>query len=90
LIEGKGDSEQRGTVAYGLGHAITDLEEAHPGDFLSYSTTPRGFSQFAAHRPRGRAPAAGDRHWHQALISPGVDEDFASERRTKKAGGPAS
>jgi hypothetical protein len=41
-IEGKGDSEQRGIVGYGLGKAITDLEQARPGDFLSYSTTPAG------------------------------------------------
>jgi len=41
-IEGPGDSEQRGIVAYGLGRAITDLEQARPGDFLSYSTTPPG------------------------------------------------
>lgn len=41
-IEGKGDSEQRGIVAYGLGKAISNLEEARPGDFLSYSTTPPG------------------------------------------------
>jgi hypothetical protein len=39
-IEGKGDSEQRGIVAYGLGKAITDFEQVRPGDFLSYSTTP--------------------------------------------------
>ncbi len=41
-IEGKGDSEQRGVTAYGLGRAITDFEQARPGDFLSYSTTPAG------------------------------------------------
>ena len=41
-IEGQGDSEQRGIVAYGLGRAITDFEEVRPGDFLSYSTTPPG------------------------------------------------
>lgn len=41
-IEGKGDSEQRAIVSYGLGRAITDFEEARPGDFLSYSTTPPG------------------------------------------------
>ena len=41
-IEGPGDSEQRGIVAYGLGRAITELEQARPGDFLSYSTTPPG------------------------------------------------
>jgi hypothetical protein len=41
-IEGKGDSEQRGIVAYGLGKAITDFEQVRPGDFLSYSTTPPG------------------------------------------------
>lgn len=41
-IEGKGDSEQRGIVAYGLGRAITDFEQARPGDILSYSTTPPG------------------------------------------------
>ncbi len=41
-IEGKGDSEQRGIVAYGLGKAITDFEQVKPGDFLSYSTTPAG------------------------------------------------
>jgi len=41
-IEGKGDSEQRGITAYGLGQAITDFEQVRPGDFLSYSTTPPG------------------------------------------------
>jgi hypothetical protein len=41
-IEGKGDSEQRGIVGYGLGKAITDFEQVRPGDFLSYSTTPSG------------------------------------------------
>ena len=41
-IEGKGDSEQRGITAYGLGRAITDFEQVRPGDFLSYSTTPAG------------------------------------------------
>jgi len=41
-IEGKGDSEQRAIVAYGLGKAITDFEQVRPGDFLSYSTTPSG------------------------------------------------
>lgn len=41
-IEGDGDSEQRGITSYGLGRAITDLEEVRPGDFLSYSTTPPG------------------------------------------------
>ena len=41
-IEGTGDSEQRGITAYGLGRAITDLEQVRPGDFLSYSTTPAG------------------------------------------------
>jgi hypothetical protein len=41
-IEGKGDSEQRGIVGYGLGKAMTDFEEVRPGDFLSYSTTPSG------------------------------------------------
>ena len=41
-IEGTGDSEQRGITAYGLGRAITDLEQVRPGDFLSYSTTPPG------------------------------------------------
>jgi len=41
-IEGSGDSEQRGITSYGLGHAVTDLEQVRPGDFLSYSTTPPG------------------------------------------------
>ena len=41
-IEGPGDCERRGIVAYGLGRAITDFEEVRPGDFLSYSTTPSG------------------------------------------------
>jgi len=41
-IEGKGDSEQRGIVSYGLGKAITDFEQVKAGDFLSYSTTPAG------------------------------------------------
>ena len=41
-IEGPGDCEQRGIVGYGLGRAIPNLEDARPGDFLSYSTTPSG------------------------------------------------
>jgi hypothetical protein len=41
-IEGKGDSEERAISAYGLGHKVTNFEEAKPGDFLSYSTTPPG------------------------------------------------
>ncbi len=41
-IEGKGDCERRAIVGYGLGHAIEDFEDARPGDFLSYSTTPPG------------------------------------------------
>ncbi len=41
-IEGKGDSEQRGIVAYGLGHAITNFDDVRPGDFLSYSSAPSG------------------------------------------------
>lgn len=41
-IEGKGDSEQRGIVGYGLGEAVTDFEQVRPGDFVSYSTTPAG------------------------------------------------
>lgn len=41
-IEGNGDSEQRAIVSYGLGTAITNFEDAKPGDFLSYSTTPAG------------------------------------------------
>jgi len=41
-IEGKGDSPRRGIAAYGLGEAITDFEDARPGDFADYSTTPPG------------------------------------------------
>jgi len=41
-IEGKGDSEQRAIVSYGLGTAVTNFDDARPGDFLSYSTTPAG------------------------------------------------
>lgn len=41
-IEGEGDSEQRAIVSYGLGNAVTNFEDARPGDFLSYSTTPSG------------------------------------------------
>jgi hypothetical protein len=41
-IEGEGDCEQRGITSYGLGRAVTDFEQAKPGDFLSYSTTPAG------------------------------------------------
>ena len=41
-IEGKGDSEQRGIVGYGLGKAVTDFEQVKAGDFLSYGTTPSG------------------------------------------------
>jgi hypothetical protein len=41
-IEGPDDCERRGIVAYGLGHAVTDLEEVRPGDFLSYDFAPSG------------------------------------------------
>ncbi|MFN0135765.1 MAG: hypothetical protein ACKVS9_06560 [Phycisphaerae bacterium] len=41
-IDGDGDSPQLGIVPYGLGRAITDFEQARPGDFLDYSTTPPG------------------------------------------------
>lgn len=41
-IEGTGDSEQRAITSYGLGTAITNFDDARPGDFLSYSTTPAG------------------------------------------------
>ncbi|MDB6025474.1 MAG: hypothetical protein JWM68_1697 [Verrucomicrobiales bacterium] len=41
-IEGKGDNEVRAVTSYGLGSGITDFEQARPGDFLSYSTTPPG------------------------------------------------
>jgi hypothetical protein len=41
-IEGTGDSESRAITSYGLGSAITNFEDARPGDFLSYSTTPSG------------------------------------------------
>ena len=41
-IEGQDDSPQRGIVAYGLGRAITDWEQARPGDFCDYSCTPPG------------------------------------------------
>ncbi len=41
-IEGKGDSEARAIASYGLGTTITNFDDARPGDFLSYSTTPAG------------------------------------------------
>jgi hypothetical protein len=41
-IEGPGDSEKRGITAYGLGRSITNFDDVHPGDFLSYDTTPSG------------------------------------------------
>lgn len=41
-IEGKGDCERRAITSYGLGKAIENFEDARPGDFLSYSTTPPG------------------------------------------------
>lgn len=41
-IEGKGDCVQRGIVAYGLGTAITDFEQARPGDLGDYSFAPSG------------------------------------------------
>jgi hypothetical protein len=41
-IEGQGDSEARAITCYGLGTTITNLEDARPGDFVSYSTTPSG------------------------------------------------
>ncbi len=41
-IEGKGDCERRAITSYGLGKAIENFEDARPGDFTSYSTTPSG------------------------------------------------
>ena len=41
-IEGKGDSEARAITSYGLGTTITNFEDARPGDFVSYSSTPSG------------------------------------------------
>ena len=41
-IEGPGDSEQCAITSYGLGHAVTNLDDVRPGDFLSYSTKPSG------------------------------------------------
>jgi hypothetical protein len=41
-IEGDGDSEKRGILAYGLGRAITDLEQVRAGDFVSYDAAPSG------------------------------------------------
>jgi hypothetical protein len=41
-IEGKGDSEARAITCYGLGTTVTNFEDAQPGDFLSYSSTPSG------------------------------------------------
>jgi hypothetical protein len=41
-IEGKGDSEARAITCYGLGTTVTNFEDARPGDFVSYSTTPSG------------------------------------------------
>jgi len=41
-IEGKGDSEARAITCYGLGTTITNFNDARPGDFLSYNTTPSG------------------------------------------------
>jgi hypothetical protein len=41
-IEGQGDSERRGIVAYGLGRAITNLNDVRAGDFVSYDSAPSG------------------------------------------------
>jgi hypothetical protein len=41
-IEGVGDSPQLGIASYGLGHAVASFEDARPGDFADYSTTPAG------------------------------------------------
>ncbi len=41
-IEGPGDCERRGIVGYGLGRAITNLDEVRAGDFLSYDSAPSG------------------------------------------------
>lgn len=41
-VEGEGDSPQLGIVSYGLGEAITNFENARPGDFADYSSAPRG------------------------------------------------
>jgi len=43
-IEGPGDSEKRGIAGYGLGRAITNFDDVHPGDFISYDTTSGGHS----------------------------------------------
>jgi len=40
-IEGNGDSEQRAVTSYGLGKAVK-LEDAKAGDFLSWTSTPKG------------------------------------------------
>jgi len=41
-IEGKGDCVQKAIVSYGLGRPIESFEDARPGDFGDYSTTPAG------------------------------------------------
>jgi hypothetical protein len=41
-IEGKDDCERRAIESYGLGHGLTNFDDVHPGDFLSYDTTPAG------------------------------------------------
>jgi hypothetical protein len=41
-IEGSGDSERRAIAAYGLGRGITNLDEVHPGDIISYDAAPSG------------------------------------------------
>jgi hypothetical protein len=41
-IEGPGDCERRAIVSYGLGRAITNLDDVRPGDFISYDFKPAG------------------------------------------------
>src|ERR1019366_8511767 len=41
-IEGQRDSEARAITSYGLGMTLTNFDDARPGDFVSYSTTPSG------------------------------------------------
>jgi hypothetical protein len=41
-IEGKGDCERRAITSYGLGRAITNLNDVRAGDFISYDSTPAG------------------------------------------------
>lgn len=76
-IEGPGDSEARAITCYGLGATLTNFENARPGDFLSYSTTPAGghsviFLGWLRDDPNDTDKITGLRYFSSNLSSNGV------------------